>query len=196
MTTECLALPAKKLEDPESLTQSQLTKIFGDAELINTSQKQEELELDDAEGNGVPKIVRQVDQIDLAFFESHEFAVLRDHGDPAEIMGAAPYRIEPDAKNDKSDGPFETNDLLELYDELMVRGSKGITLQRYKGLGEMNAEQLKVTTMDPGSRRLLRVSADDEAKASDTFQLLMGDQVEPRKEFIQKHAADVRNLDT
>ena len=59
----------------------------------------------------------------------------------------------------------------------------------------MNAEQLKETTMDPAKRTMLRVSADDEAIASAMFELLMGDQVEPRKEFIYKHAAEVRNLD-
>lgn len=59
----------------------------------------------------------------------------------------------------------------------------------------MNADQLKVTTMDPNERTMLQVTADDEALASETFEILMGDQVEPRKHFIEHHAADVKNLD-
>ncbi len=69
------------------------------------------------------------------------------------------------------------------------------SIQRYKGLGEMNPEQLWVTTMDPDRRTLLQVTVDDALMAEKSFQDLMGDQVEPRKEFIQRHAKDVRFLD-
>ena len=71
----------------------------------------------------------------------------------------------------------------------------GVTLQRFKGLGEMNAEQLRETTMDPETRTLQRVTIDDAALAERIFTDLMGDKVEPRKEFIEKHAKDVRFLD-
>jgi DNA gyrase subunit B len=74
-------------------------------------------------------------------------------------------------------------------------GSKGITMQRYKGLGEMNAEQLRDTTMKPGARNLLRVTVDDAAKANDLFIILMGEEVEPRRAYIQEHAVEVTNLD-
>ncbi len=74
-------------------------------------------------------------------------------------------------------------------------GSKGVTIQRYKGLGEMNAEQLASTTMHPGSRTLLRVTVEDAAHANELFQVLMGEEVEPRRLYIQEHAVEVTNLD-
>ncbi|MBP7741745.1 MAG: DNA topoisomerase (ATP-hydrolyzing) subunit B [Aliarcobacter sp.] len=90
---------------------------------------------------------------------------------------------------------FEGRDLIEILDEIETLAKKGAYIQRYKGLGEMNPEQLWETTMTPENRRLLRVKIDDAEVASDTFTLFMGDEVEPRRNYIEEHAKDVQHLD-
>nr|WP_111299032.1 DNA topoisomerase (ATP-hydrolyzing) subunit B [Paracoccus saliphilus] len=85
---------------------------------------------------------------------------------------------------------------LGLLQAVFLEGEKGLSLQRYKGLGEMNPEQLWETTLDPGARTMLQVRIEDVAEAEDLFTKLMGDVVEPRREFIQQNALNVENLDT
>ena len=84
---------------------------------------------------------------------------------------------------------------IDLLKSILAEGEKGLTLQRYKGLGEMNPGQLWETTLDPEARTLLQVKVDDLAEADDIFSKLMGDVVEPRREFIQQNALSVENLD-
>jgi len=86
-------------------------------------------------------------------------------------------------------------DLRGLLAAVRRAGEKGLSITRFKGLGEMNAEELRETTLDPANRTLVRVTMTDAAAADDLFRVLMGEKVEPRREFIEKHALDVKNLD-
>jgi DNA gyrase subunit B len=95
--------------------------------------------------------------------------------------------------DDEAEQPvLSLNDLLNKVRE---HGRKGISIQRYKGLGEMNADELWETTMDPGNRVLMKVTMDDADAADEMFTILMGDAVEPRRQFIERHALEVKNLD-
>ena len=197
MVERAIALPLEKVQDPDTLSESERIELFGpDPDIVDTSKKQMELEGTEEEnsgenGNGKARIGRRADQVDMAFLHSHELTVLRAHADTTEAIGNPPYKVY----DDREEFLFESDDVLELHAFLLEASQKGISLQRYKGLGEMNADQLKVTTMDPEKRTMLLVTADDETLVSETFETLMGDQVEPRKHFIEHHAADVKNLD-
>ncbi len=111
---------------------------------------------------------------------------------PVERTGATTARFEL-LRGEDSRRPLE--DLRDLLPEVRAAGEKGLQVTRFKGLGEMNAEELRETTLDPANRTLLKVNLTDAGTADEMFRLLMGDKVEPRREFIEKHALDVRNLD-
>jgi DNA gyrase subunit B len=99
------------------------------------------------------------------------------------------------AAGKKDSGPLQIRTLDEFVDHFSGLGRKGVAVNRYKGLGEMNPDTLWATTMNPESRTLLSVKAEDHTEADQMFTTLMGDQVEPRRKFIEEHALDVRNLD-
>lgn len=96
---------------------------------------------------------------------------------------------------ENDDSPVQLASLRELLPALRKLGEKGLKLTRFKGLGEMDPPELWETSMDPDKRLLLQVTLDDAAAADEMFRVLMGDHVEPRREFIEKHALDVKNLD-
>jgi DNA gyrase subunit B len=95
----------------------------------------------------------------------------------------------------RGDNEIGLEDLRGLLTAVRRAGEKGLSITRFKGLGEMNAEELRETTLDPANRTLLRVTMTDAAAADDLFRVLMGEKVEPRRDFIEKHALDVKNLD-
>ena len=102
---------------------------------------------------------------------------------------------ETPAGEDAADRQTEIGSIQELVDHFISAGKRGLAINRYKGLGEMNPDQLWTTTMNPENRTLLQVRAEDDAAADHMFTTLMGDQVEPRRKFIQDNALDVKNLD-
>ncbi len=95
----------------------------------------------------------------------------------------------------RGENEIPLEDLRSLPPAIRAAGEKGLQVTRFKGLGEMNAEELRETTLDPENRTLIQVSMRDAGAADDIFRVLMGDKVEPRREFIEKHALEVRNLD-
>jgi DNA gyrase subunit B len=107
---------------------------------------------------------------------------------------AARYTITENP-GQKSELTTELHGALEIIGQIRANGRKGLTIQRYKGLGEMNPKQLFETTMDPEKRRLLKVAVNDAAKADSLFTLLMGDEVPPRRQFIEDNALNVQYLD-
>ncbi|MEI6093538.1 MAG: DNA topoisomerase (ATP-hydrolyzing) subunit B [bacterium] len=122
-----------------------------------------------------------------ALTEYEELCVL---GESVRKLGVLPYKLDV-----VNQGIVEFMSLDELINFVMEEGKKGFTIQRYKGLGEMNPEQLWETTMEPEKRSLLQVNVQDAVEADRIFTILMGDVVEPRREFIEQNALKVRNLD-
>ncbi len=127
--------------------------------------------------------------IDDEFFGSPEFRELKNLFNELRGLGHPPYNVDYNKEK------YEFGSSRELFDFILSIAKKGINIQRYKGLGEMNPQQLWDTTMSPDVRTLLQVTVEDSIKAEEIFSTLMGDQVEPRKEFIATHALEVRNLD-
>ena len=134
---------------------------------------------------GAPRETR----LDFDYLSGAEWTELAAiYGALAEI-GPGPFTLQA------GDGAEEVPDVFAAVAALKKAAAQGQTIQRYKGLGEMNPEQLWETTMDPARRTMLQVRVDDMVEANDVFSVLMGDAVEPRREFIEKHALDVQNLD-
>ncbi len=129
--------------------------------------------------------------LDTEFLRSSDFQRLEELASEMRSIGAAPFRIARQG----DDEPESVPSAVAVLERLLELGAKGLSIQRYKGLGEMNPDQLADTTMDPASRTLLQVRIEDLVEAEEAFTTLMGDDVEPRREFIERNALDVQNLD-
>jgi DNA gyrase subunit B len=128
--------------------------------------------------------------LDWELGESAEYQELLSIEEDIRSIGPAPYTVRV------GDGdPEVVPDAEGLESFITERGRKGMQITRYKGLGEMNADQLWETTMSPDARTLLQVKVNDPVRADELFSVLMGDQVEPRRQFIEENALNVRNLD-
>jgi DNA gyrase subunit B len=123
---------------------------------------------------------------------SHDFQKYIDLKKKIAKYDFAPFTIQA---LEKEGTPFSAKNKTELMDYLLAEGKKGLSVQRYKGLGEMNPSQLWETTMNPEKRTLLQVKVEDFVDADEIFTLLMGEEVEPRREFIQNNALEVSTLD-
>jgi len=127
--------------------------------------------------------------LDMPMVTSAEYRELRARGRGMRLLGLPPYRLKV------GEQIRECLSVPEVVDTVKALGQKGLSIQRYKGLGEMNPEQLWQTTMDPTKRVFLQVTLENAYAAEEIFSILMGEQVEPRRQFIEQHALEVRNLD-
>jgi DNA gyrase subunit B len=138
-----------------------------------------------SEVNGSPRETA----IDHAFLTGPEYRELVAMRGVVQRLGPVPYVVELES------GEVQTWSVQEMLKAVQDDARKGLGVQRYKGLGEMNPEQLWDTTMDPTRRTLLQVRVEDAVEADEIFSLLMGEAVEPRREFIERNALEVQNLD-
>jgi DNA gyrase subunit B len=156
-----------------------------------------DFQLEDDEEHGGFRVICQVDNrgskgasaIGMELLRTPEMRDIRAAAEALAPLGEPPWTLVQGGV----EGPVRGGE--ELIEQIQAIGRKGLSLQRYKGLGEMNPDQLWETTMNPETRTFLRVAVEDAVEADQMFTVLMGDQVEPRRQFIENNALEVKNLD-
>ncbi|MCA9214932.1 MAG: hypothetical protein KDB27_17795 [Planctomycetales bacterium] len=193
-------------------TRADLDRYIEENDLVIEGADDSEEEGDDASDNGSPngsadetngKTVENGQGV-AKITEFHEIRSINNGIDQLKEFGLSIESLIPEDRTGIEEpryvlrrGETETalDDLRGLLPAVRAAGEKGLQVTRFKGLGEMNAEELRETTLDPENRTLLQVTMQDAGAADEMFRVLMGDKVEPRREFIEKHALDVKNLD-
>ncbi len=187
------------LLDETFQNEHELLKVAGRTVVALGNETIADYRIDEDPDHGGYKIIFEIRQngktipncIDRETFRTPQFGEIRNLLVQVAILGEPPYN---DQTEDTST-PIILSSAKALVDHIVALGKKGLTIQRYKGLGEMNPEQLWETTMNPEKRTLLQVAVDDAVEADEIFTTLMGDQVEPRRDFIYQNALHVSNLD-
>jgi len=188
-----IALRNEVRDKTSLLDDGRLARIAGELEAAGFQDVR--LDRDEEHGTGIVRFWSRLDgvdresRVDWNLVTSAEYRAMATNQIGYEAFTADGFKLF------KGEEVSILDTLDEALEKLYGGAKKGLSIQRYKGLGEMNPTQLWETTMDPTKRRLLKVQVEDDVEADHIFTVLMGDEVEPRREFIQANALDVRNLD-
>jgi len=183
----------KKLPKYKVKMKTEVQLVYDDQALAQATKGEEEAQYAEIyEAEDLEGIQERFEKIGLSLLEYVKPEMRKEYDDAKKDDGPA---LKPLFLIEEEKNQHEFYSLKEVLDFVQEQARKGIHIQRYKGLGEMNPEQLWDTTMDPARRTILQVTLEDAVEADSTFEILMGDEVQPRREFIESHAHDVKELD-